>query len=255
MTPLRPGTRATLYPTTPLLLGQKIYRRHNVLVGDDPAQVRFAEQILEVAAKHTDVLHDEDILGKEQSLLFQVDSPRCLELSPNTKDSIGVWSLEAIEKGSAGANALVRYAATLMDVPADKVLVQRIADKLLEDDNMEDLRAALWYAAWLLTGPRPEEENRWPDPWTDSKGWIPTSVDPGYRLNSLYRFLVGYVFAKEDDQDAARKFGMSIARFKAMQRLSLDLGKVDRSIRELSRWRILKYNPLVCALKITNIWE
>lgn len=250
---MRPGVRATTWPTTPLLLGQKTFHPYNILVGDDPCQVRFAEQVLGVPCRFLEVIHDEDILGKEEKLLYRVDSPRGLELSPNTKALAGIWSLDEIESGSAGANAIVRFAASLLDVPADRVLIQRVSDELLKKE-IEDVRAAIWDAVWLLTGPRPEEDVRWPNPWEDSKGWIPKGVDPGYRLNSLYRFLVGYVFAKEDDQDAARKFGMSISKFKALQRFSLDLNKVDQSIRELSRWRTQKYNPLVCALRITTIW-
>lgn len=253
---LRPGVRATIYPTTPLLLAQKTVYRFNVLVGDDPAQVRFAEQVLGVPCKSVEVLHDEDLLGKEESLLYRVDTPRQLDLSPNTKALSGIWSLEPIEKGSAGVNALVRFAASLLDVQVDKGQLQLVSDKLLKDGGeIEDVRAALWHAAWLLTGPRLVDEGYWPDPWAKPKDWLPKGVDPGHRLNSLYRFLVGYVFAKEDDQDAARKFGLSIARFKAMRHLSLDLTKVDHSIRELSRWRAQKYSPLVCALKVTNIWE
>jgi hypothetical protein len=251
---LRPGVRITTYPTTPLLLAQKTFLRFNVLVGDDPAQVRFAEQILGIPCHHVDQLRDEDILGKEGLLLYRVDAPRNLELSPNTKALVGVWSLEPIEKGSAGAYALVRYAATLLDIPINKVLVQRTADELLTKD-VEDVRATIWQAVWLLTGPCPPESSRWPDPWSDPKKWMPVGVDPGYRLNALYRFLVSYVFAVENDQDAARKFGVSVSRFKAMQRINLDLNRVDRSIRELSRWRIQKYSPLVCALKVTHIWN
>jgi hypothetical protein len=251
---LRPGVRNTVWPTTPLLLGQKTFHRFNLLVGEDPTQVRFAEQVLGVPCQKVEQLHDEDILGKEGSLLFQVEAARCIELSPNTKAMVGIWSLEPIEKGSAGANALVRYGATLLELPANKVLIQRIADLLLEED-IGDIRIAIWHAVWLLTGPCPPEFERWPDPWVEPYKWLPTGADPSYRLNSLYRSLVGYVFAKEDDQDAARKFGMSISRFKAMQRLNLDLNKVDRSIRELSRWRAQKSSPLVCALKVTHIWN
>jgi len=252
---LRPGVRATVWPTTPSLLLQKTYRRYNILVGDDPAQVRFAEQILCVFCKFVEILHDEDLLGKEESLLYRVESPRCLELSPNTKALSGIWSLDSIEKGSAGANALVKYAATLLDVPADTKLVQRVSDQLLTKEIV-DIRAAIWEAARLLVGPPlSENKERWPDPWEKPIAWMPEGIDPGLRLNTLYRFLVGYVFVKEGDQDAARKFGVSMAKFKVMQRINLDLVKVYDCIRELSRWRAQKYPPLVCALRVTNIWN
>lgn len=251
---LRPGVRVTVWPTTPLLLSQKTFRRYNILVGDDPAQVRFAEQILGVSCRFVEVLHDEDILGKEEPLLYRVDSPRGMELSPNTKSLAGIWSLDEIEKGSAGANAIVKYAASLLEMPADKTLVQLVADGLLKE-KIKDIRVAIWDAVWLLAGPRPAIQERWPDPWAKSTAWLPAGVDPSWRLNSLYRFLGGYVFAKEDDQDAARKFGVSVSKFKALQRLTLDLNKVDESIKELSRWRTQKYDPLVCALKISYLWN
>ena len=253
-TKLRPGVRATVYPTTPMLLLQKTYLRFNVLVGDDPAQVRFAEQLLGIKAQHVDVLRDEDILGKEGSHLFHIDTPRQSELSPNTKALVGFWSLETIEKGSAGASALVKYAATLLDSPVDKKTLQLVADELVKDD-LGDIRAAIWRAAWMLSGPPPLDFARWPDPWQKPSEFLPKGVDPGLRLNALYRSLVAFVFAKENDQDAARKFGISIAKFKMLQSQNIDLNKVYSSIRELSKWRTQKYNPLVCALKIRYIWE
>jgi hypothetical protein len=251
----RPGVRATVWPTTPSLLLQKTYRRFNILVGDDQAQVRFAEQVLGLPCKFVEILHDEDLLGKEESLLYRVESLRCLELSPNTKALSGIWCLDPIEKGSAGANAIVKYAASLLDVPADTKLVQRVADQLLAKE-IGDIRAAIWDAACLLVGPPPlENKERWPDPWEKPIAWMPEGVDPGLRLNTLYRFLVGYTFAKEGDQDAARKFGISVAKFKVMQRITLDLNKVYSCVGELSKWRAQKYPPLVCALRVTNIWN
>jgi hypothetical protein len=251
---LRPGVRETVFPATPLLLSQKTYHRFNVLVGDDPAQVRFAEQLLELKTVHLDHLRDEDVLGKEGSFLYQIDHPRAIELSPNTKQLVGFWSLEPIEKGSAGANALIKYAASLLDVSLDKKSLQLMSDELVAQD-LADLRAAIWNGAWLVAGPTPSDMPRWLDPWTKPGEWLPKGVDPGHRLNALYRSLVGFVFAKENDQEAARKFGISIAKFKVLQSQNMDLGKVERSIRELSKWRSQKSNPLVCALKIRHIWE
>jgi hypothetical protein len=241
-------------PTTPMLLAQKTVLRFNVLVGDDPAQVRFAEQVLGIPAVHLDVLRDEDVLGKEGSRLYHIDHARGLDLSPNTKLTVGIWSLEPIEKGSAGANALVKFAASLLDIPVERKVAQLIADELVSEE-LGDIRAAIWQAVWLLSGPPPVDHPRWPDPWTTPSEWLPKGVDPGHRLNTLYRSLVGYVFARENDQEAARKFGTSIAKFKVLQNQNLDLNKVYSSIRELSKWRTQKYNPLVAALRIRHIWE
>jgi hypothetical protein len=165
-----------------------------------------------------------------------------------------VWSLASIEKGSAGANAIVKFASSLLGVASDRGRTQQVADELLSKD-IEDVRVAVWQAGWLLTGPNSLETKRWPDPWEKPKEWIPQGVDPGYRLNSLYRFLVGYVFAQENDQDAARKFGTSVSQFSVMKNLVLDLDKVYHSLKELSKWRNQRSGSLICGLKITNIWE
>ena len=251
---LRPGVRATLYPTTPLMLQQKTAMRLNVLVGDDAAQVRLAESILGVKAAHLDMLRDEDILGKEGSHLFLIDAPRNMDLSPGVKQQVGIWSLETIEKGSAGATALVKFAATLLDTPLDKKVLQLIADDLVSHD-LGDMRAAIWQAAWMIIGPPPADDIRWADPWVKPSDLLPKGVDPAFRLNALYRSLVTFVYAKENDQEAARKFGASIAKFKVMQAQNINLSKAYRSIQELSKWRMQKYNPLVCALRIRYIWE
>lgn len=246
------GIKVSPWPTTPLMLLQSL-KRVNILIGNDPSQIRFAEQILGVLCTSKEIVGEEDVLGQEGKLLYRVPSANSVELSPNTKSLVGIWSLDPIVKGSAGANALVKYAASLINAKIEKNTLQRYADLLLEEE-IQDIRAAIWKAVWLLTGPVPGESTRWPDPWESLLGWLPSGLDPGYRLNSLYRFLAGFVFAKEDDKEAARKFGISESRFKVMRNLNLDLDKVEKSLQELSKWRLHKSNPLVSSLVISRIW-
>ena len=84
--------------------------------------------------------------------LFRVESPRFVILSPQIKEATGFWSLDPLVKGSAGANAIVRYAATLLGIEKpDKDLVERFADMLATEGAMDDTRVSLWTAVWLLT--------------------------------------------------------------------------------------------------------
>jgi len=236
-------------------LSEKSHKKINILVGDSSAQVGFAEEVLGVACQYMEIVRDQDLLGHEESLLYRVDALRLVDLSPDVRAKTNVWSLEEIQKGSAGANAIVKYASGILGIEhPDRNLVQRTADLLLSEE-VGDVRAAIWEAVWLLTGPTPGEFQRWPDPWTTPRAWMPKDVDPAYRLNSLYRDLVGYVFARGDDANAAKKFGVTPAKFSRLKNFTLDLSRVYASLRDLSKWLTQKSDPLICALKITRIWE
>lgn len=254
---IRSGVRNSLFPTTPLLLS-KTRKRNNILVGDDPAQERFAEQLLGVQCKFVPTVQDDDLLGQNRPVLLRVEYARSIELSTQVRSQTDIWSLDPIEKGSAGANAIVRHACKLLGIEKPNLtLIQRIADLLCEEP-ISDIKAAVWHAAWLLTGPMPDEFKPWSQPW-NSQNWLPINVDPQYRLNSLYRDFVGVVFARQNppDWNAAQKFFIKPTKFNILKNeaSTLDLNKVRASIKELSRWRLQKYNPLICALKITAIWS
>src|SRR5450631_4395332 len=127
------------YPTTPLLL-ERTPKKHNVLIGNDAMQIRFAEQFLTIA-HDVKVLHekvesvnDSMVLGQDVPKLYVVERSSFIDLSPNAKAKVGIWSLDLIEKGSAGLNAIVRYGARLIDVEKpDKALVQRVADEMARE--------------------------------------------------------------------------------------------------------------------------
>lgn len=252
----RPRVKASEYPPVPLLL-EKSPKTYNVLVGEDAAQVRFVEQLLDKPCQFMEHLTDNELLAEDSSRLFRVEASRFVNLSPNLQAKVGFWSLEPIERGSAGANAIVRYAATILGIEKpDKTRIQRTAD-LLASEGIEDLRVAIWKAVWLLCGGTPEESKAWVHPWEDHIGWLRRDVDPAYRLHTLYKHLVGYALSRNDDEDTLRKAGVSLkpSKLKYFNRLNLDLTKVHDSIHVLSQWRNLQYDPYLAAFRISAIWK
>jgi hypothetical protein len=240
---------------------EKAPKKHNVLVGDDAMQVRFAEQYLcahhhvKIPCQSVDALNDGHVLGREEPCLYRVDRISQIDLSPNVRPQIGIWSLDLVEKGSAGANAIVREACRLMDVPKPpRQALDWVAAEAVK--NLNDIKAAIWHAAWLLHGPIPERK-AWPKPWDNYLTWLPQNEDPGYRLNTLYWELVEYVFAAEGDEAGFRKTGRSFfpRQFKHLSSLVLPKVRVFDSVSVLSAWREQHTDPYVCALRIAKIWE
>lgn len=245
-------------------------KRHNVLIGNDPAQIRFAEQFLSmhhgVPVKHEQVpaVSDEMLLGKDEPRLFLVDVAQQVDLSPAVKSKTGVWSLDLIERGSAGINAIIRHAVKLLGIEKPpKDVIAKIGYELVKDSDpfgkrylLTDIRAAVWHAVWLLSGPvtgRPS----WIAPWENWMMWLPRGADPHYRLNALYRELVMWVFASTGDERGFRKTGGSwdSKRFQKLSALQLPKDKVYNTLAALSAWRAHSYDPYVCVLRISKIWE
>lgn len=279
-TKLRTGVRANGPPSTPLLLEKLTPKLHNILVGDDPTQIRFAEHYLSHAhfckdgceeRNHSklkcievELVTDEMVMGKSEPILLRVERQRTIELSTKVESGVGVWALAPIVKGSDGANAIVRSAAELlgMDRPA-KAAVEKFGEAMVKmmsemsiHKEVEDILAAVWAAAWLLTGPEPLPFKYWTRPWDHHLTWLPRGTDPNYRLNALYKELVVWAFAREGDEYAARKIGkFKPKEFNKLKNLRLPIGCVIDSIIELSRWRLHKSDPYICALKVAKVWE
>jgi hypothetical protein len=259
----------TEYPTVPLLL-ERAPKKHNILIGNDPAQIRFAEQFLSmhhgVPVRHEQVpaVGDEMLLGKDGTRLYLVDVVQQVDLSPAVKSKTGIWSLDLIEKGSAGINAIIRHAAKLLGIAKPpKDVVAKIGYELVRDSDpfsrrylLTDIRAAVWHAAWLLSGPA-EKRLPWIAPWENWMTWLPRGADPRYRLNTLYRELVMWTFASTGDERGFRKTGGSwdSKRFQKLAALQLPRDKVYDTLALLSAWRAHGYDPYVCAIRISKIWE
>lgn len=259
----------TEYPTTPLLL-ERTPKKHNILIGNDAHQIRFAEQFLSLA-HNTKVEHeavelviDDMLLGKDEPKLYLVERSSFIDISPNVKGKTGIWSLDLIEKGSAGINAIVRHAARLLELEKpDKSLMLRVGNEIIKDSDTKgrrylvgDIRAAVWNAVWMLSGPMPQG-GKWMNPWENWMLWLPKGVDPRYRLNSLYWTLVQWVFASAGDERGYRKTKgrWDAKEFQKLALLQLPKDKVFNSLIELSAWKERKYDPFVCALKLAKIWE
>jgi hypothetical protein len=257
---IRKGVRASEFAQTPGLLAQKVHKKVNILVGDDPVQVRFVEQTLGISVEKVGRLEDKDVLSVDSSKLFQVISSRHLEFSPNTLAKVGIWSLDPLVNGSDGVTAIVKYAVAIvgLEKPSKEQLTE-IARRI-SSREIEDVRAAVWDAVWHLTGDAPKAWKPWLDPWTDPKGWLPSDLNPEKRLNSLYWDLVLFCFTRRDEEEALKKAAnksrvrVSPSKYKYFKGLNLDLNKVYDSFYLLSRWRAERFDAYVCALLMKNIW-
>jgi hypothetical protein len=253
MSKIRPGIGGTLeFPPVPGLLSKKPFARHNILVGNDAVQTRFAEQTLGVECKVVDRVKDEDVLVPDPTL-HQVLMSNSIDLSPELRNKAGIWSLTPITPGSAAATSIIKAACEILDVKLE-IGKRNRACEILTKEVINDVRAALWNAIWIVAGEIPEDVGLWKDPWA-ADNWMPNGIDPRYRLNALYRELVGYIFVCDNDEASARRFGISPAKIKRLKALNLDIDRVYDSLLELSRWRSRRYDPYICALKITSIWK
>jgi len=249
-------------------------RKNNVLIGNDPTQIRFAEQFLSMAhgvpVRHEAVpaVNDDMLLSKDDPKLYLVDVSSLIDISPKERAKTGIFSLDLIERGGAGINAIVRHAARLLGIekPPKEVMAKVGYELVRESDPsskkylLSDIRAAVWQAAWHLSGtvePRP----RWTAPWENWMLWLPRGGrdDVRYRLNSLYRELVMWVFASTGDDRGARKTGgrWDAKHFQKLSQLQLPRDKVYDTLAELSAWRSHDHgsDPFVCAIRISKIWE
>src|SRR5271170_1342009 len=141
-------------------------RKNNVLIGNDPTHIRFAEQFLsvtfETAIRHEAVPVVSDIIlqGNDEPKLYLVDVPHQIEISPNVKAKTGIWSLDMLERGGAGINAIIRHAVKLLEISKpDKHVMAQVGYELIKESDpsskkylLTDIRAAVWQAAWILSG-------------------------------------------------------------------------------------------------------
>ena len=255
----RQGRRVSEFSPVPALLFVKKPKKYNILIGEEPVQQRFAENLLGISCDYKVSVGDFDLQSDGQPKLVRTTSSSNVVLSPQVKDHTAFWSLDPIEKGSAGANAIVRYAASLLSLDkVDNRLIERLADILASSGTIDDLEVALWKAVWLLMGDVPPENKRWPQPWEDKYLWfnIP-GVTPEFRLNSLYLDMTSYVFIHADEENNLSKalLRVSPSKIKVFKKIKLDLSKVYNTIKLLDLWRTYKTDPFVCAFQISNVWK
>ncbi len=238
-----------------MLLARKAPKPFNILVGNDPYQIRFAEQTLGLRHRIMEKVTDADLLTGEPCLLC-ITTSRVVDISEKVKDKTAFWSIGPLRRGSAGASAIVRHAATALGkgVP-DKDVLQRVADRLA-NEGIGDIWIALWKAVWLLLGPPPEENKRWLEPWENYLGWLRPDIDPAYRLNTLFRDLSAYAFLISGEEESLKKATLSLSpsKLKYLSGLKLSQEKVYRTLRELSSWRNYHGDPYPCSMRVAAIW-
>ncbi|WP_130417425.1 hypothetical protein [Edaphobacter modestus] len=75
------------------------------------------------------------------------------------------------------------------------------------------------------------------------------------RLHMLHKKLVGYATIVGFGEEAASKIGIKPSQQQHFKGLTLDLGRVYRSISVLSRGKQGRMLPYVCAMQIASIWS
>jgi len=231
---------------------RKTLPRNNILIGDDKAQLRFFQQYTGLEVETCEKVTDDLLLGKED-LLLRVFASHRIDISPDVKAKTGIWSADPIQKGSSGANAIVRYAASILGIAKiAREDVDRVSAQITKD-GIDDIRGAVWHAVWLLSGDNAAPA-KWSDPWKDPINWVDTT-DITHRLHSLYRSLVGWAFLKTEDLRGVRQFGISPSQQQFLKQQNLDHRRVAESIRVLSTWKTRHTDPFVCALRISSIWS
>jgi hypothetical protein len=230
---------------------------HNVIVGSEPVQIRFMEQQMGLTAQRAERLSDDMLLGKPK-MLFIVSASHQIDLSPEVKKKVGIWSAAEIKKGSSAISTLVEVANTLAPSPTKGLKLKRevinaIGDQLVKTPVC-DIRVALWRAVTILGYPQ-VPFIPWPEPWDAPTTWLPPGLDPGLRLHTLYKQLVSYALVRTRGTEAVRAFGITPSKQNWLRRLSLDNVRVYRSLFVLARWRRHQTPAFICALKISAIWS
>jgi hypothetical protein len=244
---------ASGYPPVSFCLAKKNLPHINIVIGDDPAQVSWLEQRLQVSATPIEKVTDASVLGKS-NLLLKVYMDKQVDLSDQVRDSVGIWSAQPLVKGSAGLTAAIKYAANLLQIKElPKDYVSLVAYRLGKKDH-PSLISLVWKIAGLLMGDIQMGE-RWAYPWDDRRKWMPNDVEPAHRLHALYWDLVAYSYIKSGQPDMAKRMGTSPSKIKFLASLKLPRTKVASTVEALSKWRLAKTDALQTALIISSIWS
>src|SRR5277367_4291930 len=146
------------YVSTPLML-ERTPKKHNVLIGNDRMQIRWAGQYLS-SAHDFKVRHEivesvnDDMVHSEEPKLYVVERSSFIDLASSVKARTGIWDMTLLEEGSAGHNAVVRAGALMVEIKPTKEQVAAIAKKM---QPIADIRASIWHAASLWLEGVPEK--------------------------------------------------------------------------------------------------
>ena len=249
------ATVSSELPTPLQLLTKKTVATNNILVGEDGALVRFTEAHLGRKATVVDRITDESLTGYD-GLLLLVSAKYKIDISPEVRDRTGRWAAEPIVKGSSAVHALVKFAATLIDLKGkklDRETVDYVSDEITRHP-VTDVYGAIWSAVWMLTG-EIKPKKRWVDPWEAPIAWLEPGTDPSFRMHTVSRKLVGYASYTLGGAPAAEKLSIKPSQMNHYKNISLDKTKVYRSIELLSKWRQGRMDVHVCAVQVAAVWS
>lgn len=248
-------TNSSNLPHVLHVLLKKTLPQNNIVVGLDVPQLQFIQRYLKTIAKPVERVTD-DMLAGYDGRLYHVTFSHKVDLSPEFRQRTGIWALSPITKGSSAIHTLVKFAASLIDIPENSLkheTIDRVAEELLEGEIF-DIYTLMWKAAWILSGGLAPVAV-WKEPWESPTEWLTLDMNPSLRLNVLYKKLVGYVYLTVYSGDAATKYGLTPSQQNHFKQINLDLKRVYRSISVLSRWKQGRRDAYVCALEISSIWS
>jgi hypothetical protein len=242
------------YPPTTLLYSRKSASTNNILIGADPAQLRFFEQQAGKKITYVEEVTDDMLLGN-QGLVLCVSTEHCIDISPDVRRHTGIWDAGPILNGSAAAHAIVRHATLILKITEklSREMMDFVSTEITKY-GLHDVRGALWLAVWYLTCDVPAAPSRI-EPWQDPIRWLSSGTDPAHRLMSLYRTLVGWGFLVTGELLGLKQLRITTAHQAYLQTLKLDRDRVYESIKVLSVWKTKRSDPYICALRISSIWH
>ena len=235
----------TDFPAIPLALEKSTLGIGHVVIGHLQYHIEFLETVVggdvEVANKdRVDDLSVTTRLSTDRPFIWVIPSETSYDLARDTRAKVQTWEAKPVQKRSSSIRALVRYAASTNGLgELDKERLNSVCDRVVDtcgEDGMPE--AMIWATIGLLYeafDPLQDAKN-WKHPWETPWGWG-KKVPLPLRLNVLYRDLAGWVFAKDDNKKGAERLGVTPSKFRWLQTLQLDAGRVERALLVLSSWR------------------
>lgn len=235
------------FPAVPLILERKSPGHVHVVLGGLQGHINFLAEAIAGEAPvrfvSLESLHDAPVIEALQGTeptIFVLARPQGLSLASDIRAKVGVWVAQPLKRRTAGLRVLVRYGVALAGVkPLEAERVDFLGDATLDalgDDALPS--SVIWEAAYRSLDPTSgAAPATWIHPWEDPWAWTRGDFPLPMRLQVLYKDLVGYVFALDNDWKCAQGLGITPARFAWLKTLRLNTRKVDAAIRVISPWR------------------
>jgi len=235
------------YPAAPLILERKSPGHIHVAVGTLQGHIDFLADIVGEGKRVRLIRHEslqdapvlEALQGAEPTI-FVVPRSQGLSLASDVRARVGVWVAQSLKRRTAGLRVLVRHGAVLTGCPPmAPERVDFLGDAILDALGEDALPSAvIWEAAGRALDPTAgNAPAQWKHPWEHPWEWTRGDFPLPMRLQVLYKDLVGYVFALDNDWKCAQGLGITPARFAWLKTLRLNTHKVEEATKILSAWR------------------